>query len=100
MPPQEGKSTRAAADFPVWSLTQNPDLRIAIASYEHNVARRWGRAIRDDIVQHTDELIEQRVRPAPLASERDARAWRDLRKGAPEQPRDVPSWAARRATRS
>ena len=56
MPPQEGRSQRTSRRFPLWALTQNPDLRIAIASYEHGVARRWGRAIRDDITQHGDEL--------------------------------------------
>lgn len=56
MPPQEGKSQRTSRRFPLWALTQNPDLRIAVASYEHGVARRWGRAIRDDIDQHGDEL--------------------------------------------
>jgi predicted phage terminase large subunit-like protein len=56
MPPQEGKSQRASRRFPLWCLTQNHDLRIAIASYESNVARRWGRAIRDDITTHSKEL--------------------------------------------
>jgi len=56
MPPQEGKSQRASRRFPLWALTQNPDLRIAVASYEANIARRWGRAIRDDITQHTRDL--------------------------------------------
>ena len=56
MAPQEGKSQRASRRFPLWALTQNPDLRIAVASYEANIARRWGRAIRDDITQHTDQL--------------------------------------------
>lgn len=55
MPPQEGKSQRASRRFPLWALTRNPDLRIAIASYEHGVARRWGRSIRDDIRQHPTE---------------------------------------------
>ena len=56
MPPQEGKSQRASRRFPLWCLTQNNELRIAIASYESNVARRWGRAIRDDITTHGKEL--------------------------------------------
>jgi predicted phage terminase large subunit-like protein len=56
MPPQEGKSQRASRRFPLWCLTQNRELRIAIASYESNVARRWGRAIRDDITTHSKEL--------------------------------------------
>ncbi|MBO9555586.1 terminase family protein [Cellulomonas sp.] len=56
MPPQEGKSQRASRRFPLWGLTQNPNLRIAIASYEAGVARRWGRAIRDDITTHGADL--------------------------------------------
>src|SRR5690606_24890235 len=34
MPPQEGKSQRASRRFPLWCLTQNPELRVAIISYE------------------------------------------------------------------
>lgn len=49
MPPQEGKSQRVSRTFPAWALCRNPDLRIAIASYEVTTARRWGRAIRNDI---------------------------------------------------
>ena len=56
MPPQEGKSQRTSRRFPLWVLTQNPDTRIAIASYEAGVARRWGRATRDDITQHGHDL--------------------------------------------
>lgn len=56
MPPQEGKSQRVSRRFPLWALTQNPDLRIAITSYEHGVARRWGRSIRDDITTHATTL--------------------------------------------
>lgn len=62
MPPQEGKSQRTSRRFPLWALTQNPALRVAIASYEQNIARRWGRAIRDDITQHGD-MLGLRVRP-------------------------------------
>lgn len=61
MPPQEGKSQRASRRFPEWALQQNPETRIAITSYEANIARRWGRAIRDDIKQNT-EVFGVRVR--------------------------------------
>jgi predicted phage terminase large subunit-like protein len=54
MPPQEGKSERVSRRFPTWMLTRDPDLRIAIASYELGVARRWGRAIRNDIAEHPE----------------------------------------------
>ncbi|MFI8459035.1 phage terminase large subunit [Kitasatospora sp. NPDC085464] len=61
MPPQEGKSQRVSRTFPAWLLARNPDLRIAIASYEFGTARRWGRAIRNDISANTD-LFGLRVR--------------------------------------
>lgn len=49
MPPQEGKSQRASRWFPLWCLHRNPNRRIAIVSYGHDIARRWGRAIRADL---------------------------------------------------
>lgn len=53
-PPQIGKSQRCSRWFPLWVLKQAPNTRIGIVSYEHNVARRWGRAIRDDIIGHPE----------------------------------------------
>lgn len=49
MAPQEGKSVRVANDFPVWALTQDPELRIVTASYAQSLANRNGRAIRNRI---------------------------------------------------
>lgn len=49
MPPQEGKSQRTSRWFPLWCLHRNPNRRIAIVSYGHDIARRWGRAIRTDL---------------------------------------------------
>lgn len=54
MPPQEGKSERASHWFPAWLLQRNPNLRIAIVSYGHDIARRWGRKIRDDLRKHPE----------------------------------------------
>lgn len=54
MPPQEGKSVAVSRWFPLWMLLRNPNLRIAIASYELGVARRWGRAIRNEILAHPE----------------------------------------------
>lgn len=54
MPPQEGKSERASRRFPLWMLHRNPNMRIAIVSYGHDVARRWGRRIRDDLRAHPE----------------------------------------------
>ena len=50
MPPQEGKSQRISRTFPLWLLLRDPDMRIAIVSYEASIARRWGRAVRNDIM--------------------------------------------------
>ncbi|MHA7144200.1 phage terminase large subunit [Arthrobacter sp. TmT3-37] len=55
MVPQEGKSVRVANDFPIWCLTQNPDLRIVTASYAQNLANRNGRVIRNRITT-SDEI--------------------------------------------
>lgn len=56
MAPQEGKSERTSRRFPTWMLARYPWLRIAIVSYAHGIARRWGRRIRDDIAEHTEKL--------------------------------------------
>lgn len=54
MPPQEGKSERTSRRFPLWLLLRNPDLRIAIVSFELGMARRWGRTIRNDLAEHPE----------------------------------------------
>jgi len=54
MPPQEGKSERASRRFPEWLLQRNPNLRVAIVSYGHDVARRWGRRILSDLKSHPE----------------------------------------------
>lgn len=56
MAPQEGKSVRAAGDFPTWLLTTNPDLRVVTASYAQGLANRNGRAIRNRILTHGHDL--------------------------------------------
>ena len=50
MPPQEGKSTRVTKTFPLWALLQNPETRVAIASYSQDLADDFGRDIRNWIV--------------------------------------------------
>lgn len=54
MPPQEGKSTRAARDFPLWALAQNQNLRIVTASYSQRLADRNGRVIRNMITSYPE----------------------------------------------
>ena len=50
--PQEGKSSRVAKVFPVARLRQNPNTRIVLGSYGHDLARRNGRAVRDAIISN------------------------------------------------
>src|SRR6185369_8343760 len=47
-------SQRVSRWFPLWLLLRNPDLRIAIVSYADALARRWGRAIRNEITAHPE----------------------------------------------
>lgn len=54
--PQSGKSQLCSRWLPLWLLTRNPDARITLASYETAVARRWGRAVRDQIRQDGEKL--------------------------------------------
>ena len=56
MPPQQGKSTRVSQAFPVWALTQNPDLPIIVASYGEQLAERNGETIRNMIRWNADKL--------------------------------------------
>ncbi|MFC6080933.1 phage terminase large subunit [Sphaerisporangium aureirubrum] len=67
LPPQEGKSVRISRRFPEWLLTQKPDLRLAVVSYAHSVARRHGRAIRDDITGKSD-ILDLKVNPNSSAA--------------------------------
>lgn len=53
-PPQTGKSQRVSRWTPLWMLTCNPRLRIAIVSADLELARRWGRQIKRDIERHPD----------------------------------------------
>src|SRR5215203_3563012 len=54
MPPQQGKSTRVAKDFPTWVLKMHPDWRVVAASYSQRLANRNGRAIRWNITHHPE----------------------------------------------
>lgn len=54
MPPQEGKTTRALRDFVVWALTQDPDCRVIVGTYNQFLAGRNGRMIRNAIEAHPE----------------------------------------------
>lgn len=56
MPPQEGKSTRAAEVFPLWVLSQRPSTRIVLVSHSIVLARRNSRNVRHHIDTHGEQL--------------------------------------------
>lgn len=49
MPPQNGKSERVSKAYPAWTLSQNPDTRIVIASYQQQIAERITNELRISI---------------------------------------------------
>jgi len=65
-PPQEGKSTRVTKTGPLWFLLNNPDRRIAIASYNQELANEFGRDIRNMIAgnQGEDDTVDLGLRIA------------------------------------
>jgi predicted phage terminase large subunit-like protein len=67
MPPQEGKSTRVTICGALWFLIQDPDLRVAIASYNQDLANEFGRFIRDHISTNSgqDDSLDLGLRIRP-----------------------------------
>lgn len=47
LPPQEGKSTRAARFGSLWALLRNPDRRVAVVSYAQHLAHGHAAYVRD-----------------------------------------------------
>ena len=47
MPPRHGKSELASRKFPAWYLGRNPDKQIIAASYNSDLARDFGRDVRN-----------------------------------------------------
>jgi predicted phage terminase large subunit-like protein len=71
MPPQEGKSERVSRRFPTWLLDHDPSLRIAIVSYQQDMAVRWGRVILRDIRMAGDRLSISLQRDSAAAARWD-----------------------------
>jgi hypothetical protein len=51
-PPQEGKSRRVTIAWPLWLLLRNPNLRIALVSFELETAAAFSAPIRNFIAEH------------------------------------------------
>ena len=69
-PPQEGKSERASRRFPEWLLGHDPSIRVAIVSYDGDLAIRWGRQIKRDVTGAPRKLLDVRIMPDSSAAGR------------------------------
>jgi hypothetical protein len=78
MSPQEGKSQTVSHYGALWTLMLRPEWRLALVSYELEVATQWGRAVRDDIEAHGSTATDDDGTPLPdklgLAVRRNTRA--------------------------
>lgn len=74
MPPQEGKSTLCTIHDTTWALSRDPEQRIGIASYDDRLARRFSRAIRNDITRAPGLGLSLGLRLAP--DQRAANEWK------------------------
>lgn len=82
MPPQEGKSTLVTTSGPLWFLTRDPDRRVAIVSYDQDLADEFGRNIRNYILSNNGDEGSLDLGLRIAADNGAARRWRlDGRKG-------------------
>lgn len=56
MPPGSAKSTYASIIFPAWYLARNPQHSIIAASHTSELAERFGRRVRNTIIEHSFTL--------------------------------------------
>lgn len=56
MPPGSAKSTYVSAVFPPWYLAQDPSKSVIAASHTAELAERWGRRVRNLILEHGPAL--------------------------------------------
>jgi hypothetical protein len=70
VPPRHGKSFLLTVWLPVWYLALWPHHRVIVASYGSELARRWGRLIRDIVREHGDLLLGLRVSDDSSAADR------------------------------
>lgn len=56
MPPRHGKSQLTSRNVPAWYLDRWPDRRVVLASYAATFAATWGRAVRNLVTEHQDQL--------------------------------------------
>ena len=56
MPPRHGKSFMIDLFFPAWWLARHPKDEIILTGYGEQFARRWGGAVRDLLIEYSDEF--------------------------------------------
>jgi predicted phage terminase large subunit-like protein len=56
LPPGAGKSTYVSTLYPVWHLANNPKASIIACSHTAELAARWGRQVRNYILEYGAEL--------------------------------------------
>ena len=56
LPPGSAKTTYASILFPSWYLSRFPDRSVIAASHTYELAEKWGRQVRNAIVQHSPVL--------------------------------------------
>lgn len=57
VPPQHGKSELSTRSFPTYALGRNPDLKIALASYNATLAEQFSGEIQRRIVSEEYKLL-------------------------------------------
>jgi len=70
MPPGSAKSTFASVLFPPWYLVNHPDARILACAHTTELAKRWGRRVRNLIAEN------ERLLGITLSEEQAADRWR------------------------
>jgi predicted phage terminase large subunit-like protein len=74
MPPRHGKSYLTSWWTPVWVLDLHPEYKIGLASYELQIAAKWGRLVRNTIQEHTSSLRVRVSRDSKARSRWDTTA--------------------------
>jgi predicted phage terminase large subunit-like protein len=69
MPPRHGKSEFISKYFPVWYLCNFPDERIILTSYNHMMAKSFGRNVRDLIAEHGKKHYDLQLNPSQKAAD-------------------------------
>lgn len=80
MPPRHGKSELATKRFPAWFLGRNPDRQVIQASYNSDLAKDFGRQVRNIFQERRFQNVFQSVELAPDSKAADR--WNTNKGGA------------------